>query len=160
MPIPIAYPDTTGFRASPVDAIVKVNGNEFVGFAEVKGSRKRERVLVKGANADPIGKTRGMNTYALTMSVYAAEWKAFFTDTFGAGYGDAQFRVEITITAQGYDTQTWDFRGCTTDGSEMTVSTGGADPLKVESIEFNPTKMYFNGVDDNALPLGGPPAIG
>lgn len=160
MPIPIAYPDTTGFRASSSSSIVKVNGNEFVGYVEVKGGRKRERQLVPGANADDIGKTRGKNKYTLTMSVYIAEWYAFLLSTFGAGYGDVSFPVEITVTEQGYDTQTWRFDGCTNDGGELSVNTSNADPLKVESIELSPIKMLINGIDDNARPLGGPPAIG
>lgn len=160
MPIPIAYPNTTGFRASSNSAIVKVAGNEFVGFTEVKGGRKRERAIVTVANADPGGKTRGKNTYTLTMGVYIAEWKAFMLDTFGQGYGDVAFRVEITITENGYDTQTWEFRGCTNDGGELGVNTSNSDPLKVESIEFSPLKMLINEIDDNANPLGGPPAIG
>lgn len=160
MPIPIAYPNTTSFRASSNSAIVKIFGNEFVGFVEVKGGRKRERQMVQGANADPIGKTRGKNTYTLSLSVYAAEWKAFVLDVLGNGYGDQMGRVEITVTENGYDTQTWDFRGCTIDGGELTVTTSSSDALKVESIEFSPTKMLVNNIDDNAVPLGGPPAIG
>lgn len=160
MPTAISYPDTSGFRASSNSSIVKVAGNEFVGFTEVKGSRKRERVLVPGANADDIGKTRGKNKYSLTLGVYVAEWKAFFLDTFGSGYGDQQFQVEVTITENGYDTQTYLFTGCTNDGGELTVNTSNSDPLKVESIEFSPLKMYINGIDDNGQPLGGPPAIG
>lgn len=160
MPTPIAYPDTTGFRASSNSAILKIFGNEFVGYTEVKGGRKRERAMVPGANADDIGKTRGKNKYTLTIAVYVAEWKAFVLDVLGNGYGDRQGRVEITITEQGYDTQTWDFRGCTIDGGELGVNTSNSDPLKVESIELSPLKMYVNGIDDNARPLGGPPAIG
>jgi hypothetical protein len=162
MTTPIAYPDTNGFRASPVSAVVKVNGNEFVGFKEITGSRKRERGMVTGANADPIGKTRGMNKYALSMSVYLAEWKAFLLDpsNFGNGYGDVPYPVEITVTENGYDTQTWRFEGCTTDGNELKVSTSGTDALAVESIDFNPLKLYINNLDDNAQPLGGAPAIG
>lgn len=162
MPVTIAYPNTTGFRASSNSAILKVNGIEFVGFTEVKGGRKRERTMVQGANADDIGKTRGKNKYTLTIGVYIAEWKAFFLDpaNFGNGYGDQMFRVEVTLTENGYDTQTWDFRGCTNDGGELGVNTSNSDPLKVESIELSPLKMYINGIDDNANPLGGPPAIG
>lgn len=162
MPIPITYPDFSGFRASSNSSIVKVNGNEFVGFVEVKGGRKRDRKIVPGANADPIGKTRGKNNYSLTMSVYIAEWKAFFLDpsNFGAGYGDVSYPVEIVVTENGYDTQTYRFDGCTTDGAELTVNVDNSDPLKIETIEFNPLKMTINGIDDNATPLGGPPSIG
>jgi hypothetical protein len=160
MPTPISYADTTGFRASSVDSILKIAGNEFVGYAEAKGGRKRERAMVPGANADDIGKTRGRNKYSLSISVYIAEFKAFLLDTFGNGYGDVMFSVEITVTAQGYDTQTYLFTGCTYDGGELSVSTSSNDALKIESAEFSPLKMTVNGIDDNAKPLGGPPAIG
>ena len=166
MPTAIAYPDTTGFRASSDSAILKVAGIEITGFVEVKGSRKRERVIVQGPNADPLGKTRGKNTYSLTLSLYAAEMYLLVYalqngyNGSGTSYGDTMFRVEVTITEQGYDTQTWDFRGCTLDGQELTVTASSADPLKVETIEFTPLKLYINGIDDNAKPLTGVPSVG
>lgn len=160
MPTPISYPDTTGFRADSSSAIVKLDRQEFAGWIEVKGSRKRTRGDVPGANADPLGKTRGKNKYELTLSVYVAEFKAFILDHFGPGYGDIQFNVEVTITENGYDTQTYLSLGCTIDGAEFSASASSSDPLKIENIEFSPTKIIFNGVDDNARPLTGQVAIG
>lgn len=164
MATPIRYPDTVGFRAGFQSCIVKFvvpstgGVHEFVGFKEGKMSRKRERGAVYGANADQIGKTRGKNTYEASLVVYVAEFKQFVLDVFGPGYGDVQFTFEVTITENGYDTQTHYARGCTIDETEFSFSEG-TDAL-TKSLSFSPTKVLFGGVDDNARPLTAQPAIG
>lgn len=159
MPTPIRYPDTTGFRAGWQSLILKVDGQEFLGYVACSGERTRERVLVYGTNADPIGKTRGKNTYKASVGVYLAEFNSFMIQHFGAGWGDQQFTFEVTITENGYDTQTVRCMGCTVDVAKFDWSEG-ADPLKVEGIELNPVKIIWNGIDDNANPLRGSPALG
>lgn len=159
MPTPIRYPDTTGFRAGFQSVILKVNRNEFVGFTAVSGERTRERVLVYGANSDPIGKTRGKNTYKMSIGVYIAEFNVFMIQTLGAGWGDKPFSAEVIVNENGYDTQHVLAQGCTVDVAKFDWSEG-ADPLKVEGIEFNPVKLIWNGLDDNGRPLTSAPAIG
>ncbi len=159
MPTPISYPDTVGFRAGFNSLQVKLNGQEIIGLSEGKLSRKRERGVVYGTNADPIGKTRGKNGYEASITVFVAEFKAYILDTFGAGYADVQMILEVTITENGYDTQTHTAYGCTIDASELSFSEG-TDPLKMASIDLGPTKILFNGVDDNARPLAAPAALG
>lgn len=158
MPIPIRYPDITGFRAGFNSTTVKVDGQEFTGYKEFKGSRKRERGMVKGANADPLGKTRGSNTYEASITVYVAEFNAFFLQHFGRGYGDRMFTFEFFITENGYDTQHHICRGCTIDETEVS-SADGNDAIAVP-ISLNPVKILFNGIDDNLVPLRASPAIG
>lgn len=157
MPTALAYPDFNGFRAGFQSVVLKIDKQEFVGFKSVEGERTRERTKVYGANADPIGKTRGKNDYKFTVEVYVAEFKTFMTDHFGAGYGDVQFSCEVDITENGYDTQTYQILGCTVDSSQFSFSEG-TDAL-TQKVEFNPTKIVFNKVDDNARPLGGSVAI-
>lgn len=159
MPTPIRYPDTTGFRASFQSVILKIDGQEFPGFVAVDGERTRERALVYGANADPIGKTRGKNTYKMSVGLYVAEFNNFMIQHFGPGWGDVPFQAEVTINENGYDTQQYLGIGCTVDVAKFSFAEG-SDPLKFEGVEFNPTKVIFNGVDDNARPLATPPAIG
>lgn len=158
MPTPIAYPDITGYRAGFQSTVVKVDGQEFVGFKEIKLSRKRERGVVKGANADPIGKTRGSNSYEASITVYVAEFKAFMTDHFGAGYGDRSFTFDVFITENGYDTQHHRALGCTIDETEIS-SSDGTDAIAVP-VNLAPIKVIFNNTDDNARPLRAAPAIG
>ncbi len=158
MPTPISYPDTTGFRAGFNSVILKIDKQEFTGFKSVSGERTRSRGIVKGANADPLGKTRGSNEYKHSVEVYLAEFKAFMVDHFGAGYGDRQFTNEVTITENGYDTQTHVCRGCTIDTSTFDFGEG-TDALTFK-VEFNPTKILFCGVDDNERPLQGAASVG
>lgn len=158
MPTTISYPDTVGFRAGFNSTIVKLAGQEFVGYKEGKLSRKRSRGIVKGANADPLGKTRGSNEYEASLTVFTAEFKAFVLDTFGPGYGDVQFTLEVTITENGYDTQTHYARGCTIDTTEFAFAEG-TDALTMQ-MDFTPTKVLFGGVDDNERPLQGAVSIG
>jgi hypothetical protein len=159
MATPLRYPDTTSFRAGFQSLIYKLDGQEFPGFVEGKIGRKRERAIVTGANADPLGKTRGKNTYEHSITVYVAEFLAFVVDHFGPGYGDRVFVAEVTITENGYDTQTHVAYGCTIDVASLEFS-DGTDPLKMASIDMTPTKVLINGIDDNARPLQGPVAIG
>lgn len=159
MATPLRYPDLIGFRAGFNSLIFKLDGQEFPGFVEGKIGRKRERGMVPGANADPLGKTRGKNTYECSITIYVAEFLAFVIQHFGAGYGDRIFTVEVTITENGYDTQTHVAQGCTIDTALLSFSEG-TDPLKMDSIDFTPTKVLINGVDDNARPLRGAVAVG
>lgn len=159
MPTPIRYPDTTGFRAGFQSVILKVDRQEFSGFTAVDGERTRERALVYGANADPIGKTRGKNTYKMSIGMYVAEFNNFMIQHFGAGWGDQPFNVEVVVNENGYDTQQYLGLGCTVDVAKFSFSEG-TDPLKFEGIELNPIKILFNGIDDNAQPLTTAPSIG
>jgi hypothetical protein len=159
MPTPIRYPDTTGFRASFPSTTLKINNQEFLGFVAVSGERTRERVLVYGANADPIGKTRGKNTYKASIGVYLAEFWAFMVSQFGPGWGDAPFSAQVIVNENGYDTIEFRLVGCTIDVAKYDWSES-ADPLKIEGIELNPIKILINDTDDNAIPLRGAPALG
>jgi hypothetical protein len=158
MPTPIRYPDTTSFRADFHSSIAKIDGQQFPGYKECKLSRKRERGVVKGANADPLGKTRGSNTYEASITVFAAEFKIFVLDHFGAGYADKTFTFEVALTEGGYDTQVHYALGCTIDSSELSISEGN-DAVTL-TIDMSPVKILFNGTDDNAAPLAGAPSIG
>lgn len=153
MPIPIRYPDLTGNRAGFSSLIFKIAGEEFVGFVAVSAERTRERVLVYGANADPIGKTRGKNTYKASIGLYLAEFDFFMIQRFGAGWGDVPFGAEVIATENGYDTQHVLLQGCTVDVAKFDWSES-ADPLKIEGVELNPIKVTWNGKNDNRRPLG------
>ena len=66
MPIPIPYPQTTGFREGFQSVVWKINRNNIgFGFKTVEGGVKRDRGIVWGANSEPLGKTRGKSTYTL-----------------------------------------------------------------------------------------------
>lgn len=157
MPTPVKYPDTTGFRADFSATVLRIDGQQFVGYKSIEMSRTRERAVVKGANADPLGKTRGSNSYKMTVEVYVAEFKAFLLDHFGAGYGDVMFAAEVDVTEGGYDTQTHRAEGCSVDSTDASWSQG-TDPLTAK-VDFGPVKIKFAGVDDNAVPLQGAPAL-
>ncbi len=156
MATPIPYAIINGARASFTSLVYKIDGQEFAGFKSVTMNRKRERGTAYGANPDPLGKTRGKNSYEHKLEPYVAEWKAFLLDHFGAGYGDRFFTCELTITENGFDTQTHLAQGCTIDSSELSFSEG-TDALSVP-VDFSPVKILFNGIDDNATPLQGAPA--
>lgn len=160
MPTPIRYPDTTGFRAGGQSLILKIDRQEFPGFTTVEGERTRERVLVYGANADPIGKTRGKNTYKASVGMYPAEFNLFMVDHFGPGWGDRQFSAQVLINENGYDTIDVRLLGCTIDVMKFSFDSTSADPLKIEGIDFNPVKILWNNIDDNFRPLTGGVAIG
>lgn len=160
MPTTINYPDTTGFRAAGASVILKIDDQEFPGWTAVEGERTRERVLVWGANADPLGKTRGKNTYKASVGMYPAEFNVFMVQHFGPGWGDRQFSAQVIVNENGYDTIDIRMTGCTVDVMKFSFASDSADPLKIEGIELNPIKITWNGVDDNARPLRGAVAVG
>lgn len=153
----IPYPLINGTRHSFTSTVLKIDGQEFAGYRKITWSRKRERGMVYGNNPDPLGKTRGKNSYELKVTVLLAEWKAFITDHWGAGYGDQAFTTQVSYIENGFDSQDVQALGCTIDGSSSDNSEG-TDASEIE-IDFAPVKIIVNGVDDNATPLQGPPDL-
>jgi hypothetical protein len=152
MPPPIQYPLINGNRHDFSSIELKLQGNVFIGFKAIDYSRTRERGMVPGNHPDPLGKTRGKNTYKATVELYIAEWNAFQAQL-GDGYGDVFFQVLVTYSENGFDTIQDVINGCTMDSTEASGSSG-TDPL-TRKFELNPLKILFNGIDDLATPLVG-----
>jgi hypothetical protein len=150
-PIPTAY--INGARQSFQSLILKLDGQEFVGFKSISLERTRERSMVYGANPDPLGKTHGKNTYKATLEVYVAEFNLFVVQHFGAGYGDKFFTLQLSVVESGFDSIPHFAYGCTIDSSTLDFSEG-TDALTAK-MELNPVKIVFGGQDDNANPLKG-----
>ena len=156
MATPIQYPLINGARHSFASIVLKLDGQEFSGFKSITYARHRERTMVNGANPDPLGKTRGKNTYECEIEIYFAEFRAFVLEHFGPGYGDRFFTIEVSYAESGFPTTTDRIVGCTIDDSEG-GGTEGTDAL-TRKFKCNPIKIYFAGVDDNRTPLRGPRA--
>ncbi len=156
MPTTIKYPDINGARHSFASIVLKVDGQEFSGFKSITYARHRERGIVHGNNPDPLGKTRGKNTYECEIEVYHAEFKAFMLEHFGSGYGDKMFPIEVSYAESGFPTQTDRIIGNTVDDTEG-GGTEGTDAL-TRKFKTSPVKIMFNGIDDNKTPLRGPRA--
>jgi hypothetical protein len=152
----IPYPIINGVRHDFTSTVLKIDEQEFQGYRKVTHNRKRDRTKVYGNNPDPLGKTRGKNDYEFKVTVLLAEFKAFITDYFESGYGDAVFSCQLSYIENGFDSQDVLAIGCTIDESSFDHSEG-TDALEVE-IDFSPIKIIYNGVDDNATPLVGAPA--
>lgn len=150
MPALIPYPIVNGARASFASVELNMNGQIFVGFKSITYKRHRSRVKVYGNNPDPIGKTTGFNEYTAEAEVYLAEYN-YFQVTMGPGYGDVFFNVFVTYTTNGFDTIQDTLISCTMDEVDSNAAQS-PDPL-VRKIAFNPNKILFNGIDDNATPL-------
>ena len=150
----IPYPMTNGARQSFVSIEVKLNGQIFMGITKIDYKRTRERTVVTGTNADPLGKTRGENKYEASCDVYLAEFNQFMVSTMGGnGYGDVFFSVDVTYSENGFDTIHDTLIGCTVDSTEASNSKG-TEGL-VRAVNLAPLKILFNGIDDNASPLQG-----
>lgn len=151
---PIPYPLVNGVRHSFASIELKLDGQVFIGFKSISYSRKRDRGIVHGNHPDPIGKTRGKNTYEGSCELYLAEWQFFVTGVLGgAGYGDRFFDVLVTYSENGFDTIQDVIKGCTMDSTEGEGSEG-TDAL-TRKVDLKPLKILFNGVDDLAVPLAG-----
>lgn len=156
MATPLTVPLVNGNRHNFASITLKAADTKFIGFTSIEYSRERDRELVYGNHPDPLGKTLGQNSYSATLEMLRAEWD-LLRATLGEGYGDKFFDVYVTYGAKGFDTVTDEILGCTMDTSEAGGSVG-PDALVV-SVELNPIKILFAGVDDLSEPLR-PPSDG
>lgn len=151
---PLSYPLVTGARHSPTSVEMKFNGLVYVGFKSIAYSRKRSRVMAKGNNADPLGKTRGTNAYTCSVEWHIAEILQYIQQA-GPGYGDQFFTVTATYAEVGFDTVTTTISGCTLDSFDATADQTSDDPLYA-MVDLNPVKIKIAGLDDLAIPLVAP----
>lgn len=155
---PVPYALVTGARFSPVSVEIKwaFPGLNIImpGYKSITYSRKRSRVYAKGQNVDPLGVTRGTNTYAAAIEVHRPEFNNMVRQL-GNGYGDIFFSLFNTYNETPLDVVTDELIGCTWNGSEAAADQTSDDPLYV-MIELFPIKILFAGVDDNAVPLVAP----
>lgn len=124
------------------------------GFIEVNYNRTRSRTKVWSNSPDPVGKTLGQNDYTASIKVLLPWWNAMMLtiqQNIGAGYGDQSFDVFVQYNATGFDPIVDSILNCTFDTTDAT-NAAGTDPL-MRTIDLNPTKILFNGLDDLAVPL-------
>jgi hypothetical protein len=152
---PIQVPLTNGVVWSFGHVTLEIAGLEFTGgFKSIKRSRKRTREMVRSNSPDPVGKTLGENEYQCSAVLYLAWWFALLQtveNNLGAGYGDQPFTILIAYNNNGFAPFVDRVVNCTFDSTEADDQTGQG-PLTRE-VEFNPTKILFNGLDDLADPL-------
>lgn len=152
---PIEVPLTNGVVWSFGHVKLNMAGLEFTGgFKSIKRSRKRNREMVYSNSPDPVGKTLGQNEYQCSAELYLAWWFAMLQtveQNLGPGYGDQSFDIYITYTGTGYETFQDVVLNCTFDSTDADDSVGTT--ALTRTIEFNPTKILFAGVEDLADPL-------
>lgn len=152
---PIQVPLSNGTVRSFGHVRLKIAGLEFTGgFKSIKRSRKREREMVYSNNPDPVGKTLGENKYECSAVVYYDWWANLLTTVqqeLGPGYGDQPFEIFISYVGKNLVTYTDQVQNCTFDSTTADDQQGAA--ALTREIDFNPTKILFNGVDDLEDPL-------
>lgn len=158
MATPLSYPQINGCRHSWASIELKL-GAQIYYCTAINYSRKRDRTMVAVNHPDPVGKTRGKNTYSCDVELLLAEFglfKAALTAIAGGpGYGDVPFTIIVTYGESQLDTVTDTILGCTMDSTEASNSEG-TDPTK-RKFDCAPLKILFDGVDDLASPLVAPP---
>ncbi len=152
---PILVPLTNGVVYSFGHVTLQIAGLEFTGgFKSIKRSRKRSREMVMSNSPDPVGKTLGQNEYQCSAELYLAWWFALLNtvqQTLGNGYGDQPFTILIAYNANGFTPFLDTVLNCTFDSTEADDAAGTGALTRM--VEFNPTKILFNGIDDLADPL-------
>ena len=152
---PILVPLTNGFVRSIAHVRLEIAGLEFTGgFKAIKRSRKRSRELPMSNNADPVGKTVGENKCECSAEMYV-DWYYNLIRTinqnYGAGYADQPFTIYTSFVGWNLVPHTDTIVGCTFDDDDGDDKTGPA--ALVRTVNFNPIKIYFDGLDDNSDPL-------
>jgi hypothetical protein len=151
---PIQVPLTNGVTRSFGHVRLQMAGLEFTGgFKSIKVSRKREREMVYSNHPDPIGKTLGENKYECSAVVYVDWWANFLTTVqqLGPGYGDVPFTIFHSLVGVNLPVYTTSILNCTIDGTTADDTVGNLALSR--EIDFHPTKILFNGIDDCADPL-------
>lgn len=152
---PILVPLTNGVVWSFGHVTLEIAGLQFTGgFKSIKRSRKRSREMVMSNSPDPVGKTLGQNEYQCSAEVYLEWWRALLQtvqQTLGAGYGDQPFTILVSYNANGFQPMQDVILNCTFDSTE--ADDGVGTQALTRTVEFNPTKILFDGIDDLADPL-------
>jgi hypothetical protein len=156
---PIQVPLTNGVVRSFGHMVMSIAGLEFTGgFKSFKRSRQRERELPYSNSPDPIGKTLGQNKYQAS-GVFYYDWWANLLLTvqqnLGPGYGDQPFTIYCSYIGVNLNVYTDTIINCTFDTTEADDAAG--TQALTREIQFNPTKILFNGYDDLEDPLVSPP---
>lgn len=152
---PIQVPLSNGVVRSFGHVRLQIAGIDFTGgFKAIKRSRKRSREMVRSNSPDPVGKTLGENEYQCSAVMYF-DWFMNCIQTieanFGTGYGDQPFLIFVSYVGFNMITYTDTIVNCTVDTTEADDQQG-IQALPRE-VEFNPTKIYFGGMDDLEDPL-------
>jgi hypothetical protein len=157
--VPIQVPMTNGVIRSFGHVRLSIAGLEFTGgFKSIDYSRKREREMVMSNSPDPVSKTLGENKYKCEAEVYH-DWLVNLIVTIqnqiGPGYGDMPFPIYVSYVGANLTTYTDTILNCTIDETDFTNKSGNA--ALTRKIDFAPTKILINGLDDLAEPLQSPP---
>lgn len=155
---PIMVPITNGVVRSFGHVKLQIAGMDFTGgFKSIDYSRKRDREMVMSNSPDPIGKTLGENKYEAKAEVYM-DWLMNLIATvenIAPGYGDQPFTIYVSYVGANLTTYTDTILNCTIDSTENNNKQGTA--ALTRTIDFAPTKILINGLDDLADPLQAPP---
>lgn len=154
MTTPLSFPEINGLRHDWSSIELKANSQLFMGIKSIDYEWTREVALVRGFSPDPLGQTRGTNTFGCSIELYLAEWNLFLSQL-GNGFGDTFFSIQISFAENGFDQITDQVLGSRLVGIAASMSQG-SDPL-TRKAKFQPTKIKYQGFDDLATPLAAPP---
>ena len=102
MTTPLSFPEINGLRHDWSSIELKANSQLFMGIKSIDYEWTREVALVRGFSPDPLGQTRGTNTFGCSIELYLAEWNLFLSQL-GNGFGDAFFSIQISFAENGFD---------------------------------------------------------
>lgn len=152
---PIQVPLINGVIYSFAHISLNIAGIEFTGgFTAINYERVRERETVYSNSPDPVGMTLGQNKYTASAEVLLSWWYATLIsiqNNLGAGYGDQSFSIFVKYNNNGFPAFIDEIQNCHFDSTKADNSVG-TGALK-RTVDFNPTKILFNGLDDLANPL-------
>ena len=151
---PIQVPLTNGVVRSFGHVRLNIAGIDFTGgFKSIKRKRTRAREDVMSNSPDPVGKTLGENKYECSAVMYL-DWYYNVINTLQSlapGYGDQPFTIFISYVGVNLTAYTDIVQNCTFDDDSGDDSAGTT--ALTREVNFHPTKILFNGLDDLADPL-------
>lgn len=152
MPTPVQYPLVNGVYHAFASVELKWNGTIYVGVKSINYKQSLTPTKVKGAHAEPIGRTRGDLEADGDIELYKQQAFQLLSDM-GAGYMEKVLGATVTYSENGLDTITDELLQVRIQEVDQSNSQG-VDALTTK-FTLNIMKILYNGLEPLINPLSG-----
>ena len=152
MATPVQYPFVNGVYHAFASVELKWNGTIYVGVKAINYKQSLTPTKVKGAHAEPIGRTRGDLEADGDVELYLQQANQLLTDM-GAGYYEKVIGITSTYSENGLDTITDELVSVRIQ--EIDDSHSQSVDALTKKFTLNVMKVLYNGVEPLINPLSG-----
>lgn len=148
----VAYPLVNGVYHAFASIELKLKGDIYVGAKSINYKDSLTPVKVRGAHAEPIGRTRGDYDAEGDLEMYSQQGHQFL-QALGQGYKETTWDATVTYSENGLDTITDTLIGCRIQEVDKSNSQGtDASTMK---FTLSVMKVLHDGLESLVNPLSG-----